>query len=230
MGFSGFPAETVSFLGNLKANNNTSWFLSHKADYEAFVLKPASDFIQAIGPKFKAASKKGKILPQIGGGIKRMEQGPPGNPTPYKGTLDLWFWEGEDKSFDVPGYYFRLTPDRLVIGVGLYQFSPVLAECFRAAVEDAKSGPALVKVIAGLEELALVPPRKNTLPPGVKPTHRRAELFKHDGLLAEIDVVHPKSIYSDKLVDQVLEKWLDGQPLCRWIAAHVYAPSLTATN
>ena len=230
MGFSGFPAETISFLRNLKVNNSTPWFQGHKADYEAFVLKPASDFIQAVGPKLKAASKKGKTVPVINGSLFRMEQGPADSAAPYKATLDLWFWEGEEKNLSLPGYYLRLTPDRFVVGAGLHRFSPVLAECYRAAVQDVKAGATLVKIISALEELAFVPPTGKALPAGIAPSHKRADLLRHQGLHAEIDIAHPKALHSARIADQVLEKWLDGQPLCRWIMTNVVAPSRKATN
>ena len=43
MAFSGMPHETVTFLRELQANNARDWFEAHRADYEAFWLKPGLD-------------------------------------------------------------------------------------------------------------------------------------------------------------------------------------------
>ena len=39
-----FPKETLSFLKNLKTNNNRDWFTKHKTDYEQTIKKPAEEF------------------------------------------------------------------------------------------------------------------------------------------------------------------------------------------
>ncbi|MCA0432184.1 MAG: DUF2461 domain-containing protein [Proteobacteria bacterium] len=231
MGFSGFPRDTVAFLESLKANNTPSWFEGHKADYEGAILKPAAEFIKAVGPKLKAASKRDDVETRINGSVFRMEQGAAGGETPYKASLDLWFWEGEEKSLDLPGYYLRITPDRLVVGAGLHRFSPVLASVYRVAVMNEKAGPALAGVIKGLQELELVPPPAGAkLPEGVDAGVPQADLLRHKGLLAEIDIPLPKTLFTPRIVDQVLEKWLDGQPLVRWISAAVVVPARAAVH
>ena len=39
-----FPKETLSFLKDLKTNNNGDWFTKHKTDYEQTIKKPAEEF------------------------------------------------------------------------------------------------------------------------------------------------------------------------------------------
>lgn len=46
--------------------------------------------------------------------------------SPYKDHLDLWFWTGDRKGWDTSGFFFRLTPDRLVLGEGMHGFVPKL--------------------------------------------------------------------------------------------------------
>ena len=42
--------------------------------------------------------------------------------SPYKAHLDLWFWEGEHRGWESPGFFFRLTPTKLMLGAGMHQF------------------------------------------------------------------------------------------------------------
>ena len=60
--------------------------------------------------------------------------------TPYKTHLDLFFWEGEGRSRDCPGFFFRMTPRSVVLGAGFHHFDPERLARFRAAVADEQSG------------------------------------------------------------------------------------------
>ena len=60
--------------------------------------------------------------------------------TPYKDHLDFWFWEGERRRA-LSGFYMRITPTQLGIGVGAHGFDTEGLAAFRAAVIDTKAGP-----------------------------------------------------------------------------------------
>jgi uncharacterized protein (DUF2461 family) len=59
---------------------------------------------------------------------------------PYKTHLDLWFWQGPGPSRERPGYFFRLTPERLILGAGMHAFSDGALERYRRAVLDDELG------------------------------------------------------------------------------------------
>ena len=40
MAFEGYTQETLDFLWGIRFNNERSWFLAHKQDYEAHLLAP----------------------------------------------------------------------------------------------------------------------------------------------------------------------------------------------
>ena len=40
MAFEGYSQETLDFLWGIRFNNERSWFLAHKQDYEAHLLAP----------------------------------------------------------------------------------------------------------------------------------------------------------------------------------------------
>ena len=54
--FSGFPAEGLTFLAGLEANNNREWFNDHKDDYIQFVQEPMAAFVAALGPRLQDIS------------------------------------------------------------------------------------------------------------------------------------------------------------------------------
>ena len=40
---------------------------------------------------------------------------------PYKDHLDIWFWHGDKKGWDRPGFYLRITPSDYFSAVGMHR-------------------------------------------------------------------------------------------------------------
>jgi catechol 2,3-dioxygenase-like lactoylglutathione lyase family enzyme len=40
--------------------------------------------------------------------------------TPYKNHIDMWFWQGERKGWETPGYFMRLEAHQWAIGAGMH--------------------------------------------------------------------------------------------------------------
>src|SRR5215831_4115203 len=51
--FAGFPKAGIEFLADLAANNNRSWFESHREEYQTRALEPAQTFVTALGTKLQ---------------------------------------------------------------------------------------------------------------------------------------------------------------------------------
>ena len=66
---------------------------------------------------------------------------------PYKNHVDLWFWHGDRRGWNSPGFFFRLAPDRLILGAGMHRFEKTQLDAFRSAIVDPRAGKALVKAI-----------------------------------------------------------------------------------
>ncbi len=49
--FSGFPGDGLNFLQELARNNNRDWFKARKKEYENLVLRPAQNFVAALGAR-----------------------------------------------------------------------------------------------------------------------------------------------------------------------------------
>ena len=49
MPFTGFPKDTPHFLREA-GQADKAWFEAHRAEYEAYYLKPARAFVEAMGP------------------------------------------------------------------------------------------------------------------------------------------------------------------------------------
>lgn len=141
-GFAGFTEDTVRFLSELTSNNEKAWFEENRARYEAAWVEPARLFVEALGGKLKKIVPGLRCEAKIDGSILRINRDVrfSKNKAPYKEHFDLWFWEGAKRAYDAPGVFFRLRPDALEFGAGIYGFgSSAVVKKFRKAVMDEKS-------------------------------------------------------------------------------------------
>ena len=150
--FNGFPNETTTFLTQLAASNTKEWFDAHRADYEQYWLAPAREFVVAAGKELVQLSPNIQAEPRVNGSIFRINRDIrfSKDKTPYKTTLDIWFWEGVRREA-VSGYFLRITPHELGIGVGAHGFDKDRLAAYRAAVVDPRVGATLRKTVTEVE-------------------------------------------------------------------------------
>jgi uncharacterized protein (TIGR02453 family) len=152
--FVGFPQATFAFLRGVAANNNKAWFDKHRGDYEAGYVEPAKAFVAAIGPRLAKISPTVKYEPRVNGSLFRINRDVrfAKDKSPYQTKLDLWFWHGGERGWSAPGFFVRIAPDKLGIGVGMHAFQKPQLDAFRRAVLDGRSGKALEQATARVEK------------------------------------------------------------------------------
>ena len=222
MTFTGFPKQTIAFLSGLGKNNRKDWFEQRRQDYERFYVAPALAFVEAIGPKLRRVSKSVRFEPRINGSLFRIHRDTrfSKDKTPYKAHVDLWFWEGEDKSWSTPGFFFRLLPKTLILGAGMHQLDKPALDAFRKAVVDPKKGPRLEKLLASVSAAgpyAIGGASRKTVPRGFDKDHPRASLLLHEGLFAALDQHHPKELSSAAFVDWCAGHFAKVAPVSEWL-------------
>lgn len=221
--FRGFPAETLAFLRGITANNEKAWFEAHRDEYERYFLAPALAFISAIGPRLQAEVDPAlKYEPRVNGSLFRINRDVrfSSDKIPYKTNLDMWFWYGDKKGWDAPGLFFRLTPEQLILGAGLHQFTPAVMKEYRAAVADEEAGARLSEIVTRIESSGVyeagVASRK-TVPRGFDPNHPRARFLRFESLHAMRTGGIPSELESAEFVDYCLEHFQAVQPLNLWL-------------
>jgi len=221
--FTGFGKETVRFLAALSANNKPEWFNAHRADYEAHYIEPAKDFIVAIAAPLRELAPAIQAEPKVNGSIFRINRDIrfSRDKTPYKDHLDLWFWEG-DRKRAASGFFFRLTKDRLILGVGAHGFDAERLARYREALADNKKGAALAKIAAELDRVGN-PARGEHYKTVPKPfgdaNPQIQHLAKFNALYAMHELKHPAELGRPEFVNFCVEKWKPLAPLHRWLVA-----------
>lgn len=230
--FTGFPPTTLPFLRALRDHADRDWFASHRSDYLAAYDGPAKSLVRALADRLAVLSDDLHADPVVGGSIFRVNRDRRFSPdaTPYKGYIDLWFWEG-DRALAPGGLYLRITPDVVRFGAGARTFSREALARYRSAVLDDPSGEALAADVADLVEHG-VDIEGETLrgaPRGIDvdglPDARQA-LLRHTALIGEDD--HPAAGLiedGEALIAAAMAHWRRAWALHRWLVDHVQVPA-----
>ena len=115
--------STLSFLKNLKKNNNKPWFDAHRPAYES-AKKDFEQFVQRIIDKQgkKDASIKDLTPKECMFRINRDVRFSK-DKSPYKTNLGAFIVRGGKKS-PLAGYYFHCSPGEAFVGGGLWMPMP----------------------------------------------------------------------------------------------------------
>ncbi len=224
-GFSGFPTETLTFLRGLRRHNNKQWFHDHRSDYEQYYIEPAKEFVLAAGAALQAIAPGIDYEPKVNGSIFRVNRDIrfSADKTPYKDHIDVWFWEGPSRREAVSGFYFRIAPDAVGVGVGAHGFDKHRLVAYRDAAVGPSSGPALIEAVAAVGKAGF--PAKGehykTLPRGYEAEGETARLLRYRALWTGEDVDIPASLHNGRLLQWCMTRWKKQLPLHRWLVDHL---------
>jgi uncharacterized protein (TIGR02453 family) len=118
-----FTKSTFSFLDELAANNNRTWFEENKSRYEALVREPAFDFIEAMEPALKTFAPSFRAEPRkVGGSLMRVFRDTrfSRDKTPYKTNIGIQFRHVLGKDVHAPGFYVHIANDECFFAVGCW--------------------------------------------------------------------------------------------------------------
>jgi uncharacterized protein (TIGR02453 family) len=221
-----FRPEALDFLRRLEACNERDWFHAHRDEYDTLLLEPARDFVEAFGALSERLGEGVDADPRVGRSIMRINRDTrfSRDKRPYKTHLDLWFPQGPGPSRERPGFWFRLTPERLILGAGMHHFERPLLERFRETVAEPERGVELVRAVdevrgAGGEVGGQTYKR---VPAGYHVDERRGELLRHSGLYAWVEhVPPPPETHTEGFPAFCVERYASLVPVQRWLLALV---------
>jgi len=217
--FSGFRPQLLEFLSELRANNSREWFQAHRAEYDELLLEPSRMFVVAMGERLRTLGDDIHAEPKVHGSIFAINRDTrfSADKTPYKTHLDLWFWQGDGPSRERPGYFLRLTGDRLLLGAGVHSFTDAAVERYRRAVLDDAEGNRLEQAAAAVGSELVGGRTYKRVPAGLPADHSRADWLRHSGLFAELEQAVPQELFGEALPDWCLEHFERVAPLQRWL-------------
>ena len=185
--FTGFPRQTFEFLKGIAAHNDKTWFDAHRDLYNAGYIAPARAFVEALGPELRKISAGVTFEPKVNGSLQRINRDIrfTKDKRPYKEHLNLWFWHGDNKGWDTPGFWFSLGRDEVHLGVGMYGFDKEQLESFRQSIIHPRSGKALLAAVAKVKKVGdytVGGKTRKLMPRGFEADADRAEYLLYEGL------------------------------------------------
>lgn len=143
MKFEGFTPKTSEFLWELSFNNERTWFLAHKDEFERVLNRPFKS-LAAETFALTSARRGGDELKLHVARIYRDARRLHGR-GPYKDHL--WFSiKGDDKLLDGPMFWFELGAADYSYGMGFYSATAAQMEAFRRSID---ANPARFARMAG---------------------------------------------------------------------------------
>jgi uncharacterized protein (TIGR02453 family) len=221
--FLGFGPETFAFLRELAEHNDRTWFTQNRPHYAEYYLAPALAFISEIGPRL-AKELPGEVHfePRVNGSLFRINRDVrfSRDKAPYKDHIDMWFWTGDEKGWETPGYFMRLQEGRWAIGAGIHHFGQESLRVYRDAVVDQVKGAALeaaISKIGSRYEVGLAV--RKSVPRGYDTGHPRASYLLHEGLVAVLEGALPVQAASAGFVDYCVVHFKAVSPLNQWLTS-----------
>lgn len=225
--FEGFPAATFTFLDGLAMHNEKTWFDANRQLYDEGYVAPARAFVAAMGPRLRALSPGVQFEPKIGGSIGRINRDIrfSKDKRPYKTHLDLWFWHGEQKGWDRPGFWFHLTAEKVFLGSGLHGMQGDNLEAFRQSVIHPRSAKALLAAVDAVAQAGpyeLGEKTRKLLPRGYAADGPAAEYLLYESLHAGTDLPAEAARRAD-FIDVCFAHYKATWPISQWLLAEVTA-------
>ncbi len=137
--FSGFSRKTLKFLKELKANNNKTWFDSHRPDYETHVLQPLRYLVTDLGDSMLDIDPCLEVTPAVNKTISRIYRDTrfSKDKSPFRSAVWITFKNpGKDWATRLCGYFFELTVNSYRYGMGFYDAAPLIMSKFREMIDE----------------------------------------------------------------------------------------------
>jgi uncharacterized protein (TIGR02453 family) len=117
------------------------------------------------------------------------------------------------------GWYVQVGAPGVRVGAGFYDASAARLAAIREAIGDDEAGPALERILRGLERRGWTRSgdRLKTAPRGYTATHPRIDLLRHRSLAMGLSYGFDEVIHTPGLVDRVRRDWRAARPLVEWL-------------
>lgn len=133
------PGELYEFLGELKENNNRTWFQENKDRYHQDYLEPLLAFIAAFADRLLEISPYYMAVPKATGGSLfriyrdlRFRQDQP----PYKTWAGMQFRHERAQDVHSPGFYLHLEPGNNFVSCGIWRPSTQTQHRIRQVIAE----------------------------------------------------------------------------------------------
>ncbi|MFV1493968.1 DUF2461 domain-containing protein [Phaeobacter sp. JH18-32] len=197
--FDSYSPDALQFLRDLKANNTKDWFTAHKTTYEHCIKDPTKVFAAHMESALGALTGQphsSKIF-RIHRDVRFSK-----DKTPYNAHIHVTL-RPERTTAQPPMWFFGLSPEKLTLGCGVFQYDNEALANFRRAM----AGPKGAELIALTDELRasgirIGEPDLKRVPKGFDKDHPNEVALRRKGFAAWIDITDTAFVTEPDLVER----------------------------
>jgi len=212
-----FPQAGLSFLKNLKRNNDREWFLEHKPVYEESVRAPMLRLIEALAEEFA------DFAPEILASSKSLfriyrDTRFSKDKHPFKTHVAASFSVRGLDRHEGAGFYFHISPTELWIGGGIYRPAPDELRCVRDHI--AASHEKLKRIVEARQFRKLFGTlsgeQSSRMPRGYPSDHPAEHYLRYKDLIAARELTPAEATKPD-FFETLVESFRTMHPLIRYL-------------
>jgi uncharacterized protein (TIGR02453 family) len=207
--------STLTFLKELRDNNNRDWFLKNRPAYlearnnfESFVQEIINKLID-IEPIMKGLEVKSCVY-RINRDIRFSN-----DKSPYKSHLGAFIVRGGKKNGDkLAGYYFHIEPGKSILAGGAYMPPPQWLSAIREKIDE--NPDELIKIINSRDFIKIFGKidgeKLKKAPKGYPSDHKNIDLLKLKSYLV-VNEASDKMVISNKYFEHTMMVFKTMKPL-----------------
>jgi len=219
--FPGFSSQAISFLRNLKRNNQREWFQPRKEIFETQLKGPMTELVEAVNRELLAFAPDHVTDPKKA--IYRIYRDTrfSADKTPYKTHIGAIFPPHELGKQSAAGFYFHVSPKSVGVAAGSYMPGPDELRAVRAWLAEnhasfRKAAKQPEKLWDKLQGSSLA-----RMPKGFAPEHPAEDLIRMKQWLyfVELDL---KLATTPKLLPELVKLFRAAAPVVKMLNAPLH--------
>ena len=217
------PPAVFTFLDELAANNNKSWFDTNKRRYEEEVKGPLIAFVGSFDERLAGLSSHFVADPRPNGGSLfriyrdvRFSK----DKTPYKTEAGIHFRHERGKDVHAPGYYLHLAPANSFAACGLWHPETAQQASIRSAIDQDQAGWLAAKEAAASASLTLGGDSLKRPPKGYEADHPLIDDLKRKDFVLSSDLSDAQ-LANGGFAAELAEIWTGASPIMRLLTEAV---------
>lgn len=217
--FNGFSPETLTFLRNLRENNNKEWFEANRYNYDMHVLNPlkllVSDigyFMLTIDPLFEITPAVDKTIARIYRDVRFSK-----DKSPYRSNIWITFRRASRDWKEDPVFFFEIFPDWYRYGMGFYSASKDTMDNFRKRVEERPGEFSDVISFYNEEDGFIIDGEKYKRPLSINVPPNLTEWCQRKNIYIIRNRVIDETFYSSRLVEDLISDFKKIEPFYNYL-------------
>lgn len=112
--------RSVSFLRDLRENNNKGWFEAHRDEYREHLLEPLQEIVERIGGFMLAIDPALEVSPRRAVSRIHRDTRFSRDKSPYRTSLWVTFKRPRKEWINAPSFFFEISAESYRYGMGFY--------------------------------------------------------------------------------------------------------------